>query len=306
MMLLKDFISGSVGGLESLYGHEEAKSVVFMLCEACLGTKSYTHIIEPGYEIPKEKQPFLDAAMKRLETGEPIQYVLGYADFAGFRFKVDPAVLIPRPETELLYRMSGEAVARRMRMIAAYGRTGVKVLDLCTGSGCIAWPLALSYPGTKVVGVDISEAALGIARGQDFGRTVKKSGASEPLFVQADVLSVSDDDSLPDEICRMGKFDVLVSNPPYVRESEKSLMRKNVCGFEPELALFVPDDDPLKFYRAIALWAGMVLADGGSGFVEINEAFGPQTARLFMDSGFLNVGTVKDFCGKNRFVRFTK
>ena len=103
-----------------------------------------------------------------------------------------------------------------------------------------------------------------------------------------------------------GKFDVLVSNPPYVRESEKSLMRKNVCGFEPELALFVPDDDPLKFYRAIALWDGMVLADGGSGFVEINEAFGPQTARLFMDSGFLNVGTVKDFCGKNRFVRFTK
>lgn len=304
-MLLKDFISGSVRGLEPLYGREEAKSLVLMLCEACLGTKSYTHIVNPEYSIDISRQAELDAAMKRLETGEPVQYVLGYADFAGYRFRVTPSVLIPRPETEQLFRIAGESVARRLRMKSAFGRSGVKVLDLCTGSGCLAWSLALSYPAARVLAADISQEALDVASGQNFKSEMKKTGAVRPEFTRADVLD-TDAAGLTEPMARWGGFDVLVSNPPYVRDSEKSLMRKNVCDFEPGIALFVPDEDPLVFYRAIALWAGKALVDGGAGFVEINEAFGPETRQVFREEGFTDAELVKDFCGKNRFVRFTK
>ena len=305
-MLLKDFISGSVSDLEALYGPDEAKSIVLMLCEALLGTRSYTHIIEPGYEIAAGKRASLDAAMQRLKEGEPLQYVLGYAHFSGFMFRVDPSVLIPRPETELLCRMSGEALDMKRRRLDAFGRKDVKVLDLCTGSGCIAWTLALSCPGCRVMGVDISEGALRTADGQDFGGEIKRTGALKPVFIREDVLALAEDGPLPDAVAGWGGFDILVSNPPYVRDSERAMMRRNVCDFEPGLALFVPDEDPLKFYRSIAVWAKLAMVDGGAGFVEINEAFGEQTAALFRGAGFRNVGAVKDFCGKNRFVRFTK
>ena len=116
------------------------------------------------------------------------------------------------------------------------------------------------------------------------------------------------DDSSPlhHAVEKWGGFDILVSNPPYVRDSEKAVMRKNVCDFEPGTALFVPDSDPLVFYRAIAVWAGMALVDGGAGFVEINEAFGPETKQVFQKEGFSNVEVSNDFCGKNRFVKFIK
>ena len=188
----------------------------------------------------------------------------------------------------------------------AFGRKDVKVLDLCTGSGCIAWTLALSCPGCRVMGVDISEGALRTADGQDFGGEIKRTGALKPVFIREDVLALAEDGPLPDAVAGWGGFDILVSNPPYVRDSERAMMRRNVCDFEPGLALFVPDEDPLKFYRSIAVWAKLALVDGGAGFVEINEAFGEQTAALFRGAGFRNVGAVKDFCGKNRFVRFTK
>lgn len=305
-MLLKDFISGSVQELEPLYGQEEAKSIVLMLCEAVLDTKSYTHIVNPEYTVDGNRLPELEAAMKRLQTGEPVQYVLGYTDFAGYRFKVNPSVLIPRPETEQLFRISGESVARRRRMMSAFGKNGVRVLDLCTGSGCLAWSLALAYPGTRVLGTDISQEALDVASWQDFKSELKKSGAVRPEFIQADVLVQDDSSPLHHAVEKWGGFDILVSNPPYVRDSEKAVMRKNVCDFEPGTALFVPDSDPLVFYRAIAVWAGMALVDGGAGFVEINEAFGPETKQVFQKEGFSNVEVSNDFCGKNRFVKFIK
>ena len=154
--------------------------------------------------------------------------------------------------------------------------------------------------------MDISEGALRTADGQDFGGEIKRTGALKPVFIREDVLALAEDGPLPDAVAGWGGFDILVSNPPYVRDSERAMMRRNVCDFEPGLALFVPDEDPLKFYRSIAVWAKLALVDGGAGFVEINEAFGEQTAALFRGAGFRNVGAVKDFCGKNRFVRFTK
>ena len=304
-MLLKDFIAQSSRVLEPLYGAEEARAVVLVLCEAFLGTKNYTHIVSPEYAVDSGKQPALEAAMKRLAAGEPVQYVLGYSDFCGLRFKVDPSVLIPRPETEQMCRMAGESVARRMRMRRAFGKPEVKVLDLCTGSGCIAWSLAVSNPETRALGIDISEAAVKTARGQDFKAECKMEGVIRPVFVNADVL-LEEGDDLPDSVTGWNGFDIIVSNPPYVRESEKSLMRTNVCDFEPALALFVPDDDPLKFYKAVAVWAGKVLAPDGVGYVEINEASGPDTECLFRQYGFSDVEVLKDFCGKNRFVKFAR
>lgn len=305
-MLLKEYIAGSSQDLASVYAPEEARALVMMLCEAYLGTRNYTHIVNPDYSVDKESQARLDAALQRLKAGEPIQYVLGYADFYGFRFKVTPSVLIPRPETEQMCRLAMNSVGRKKRMRSAFGDAEVKVLDLCTGSGCLAWSIALSAPGVKVLAVDVSDDALAVAESQDFKAEIKKSGAVAPTFLKADVLSVEEDGALPEEVSSWGQFDILVSNPPYVRESEKAQMRKNVLDYEPSLALFVSDDDPLVFYRAIAAWAEKALASGGRGFVEINEAFGPETRKLFVEKGFSNVELITDFCGKNRFVKFFK
>ena len=140
----------------------------------------------------------------------------------------------------------------------------MRVLDLCTGSGCIAWSVALSVPGTEVVGVDISEPALAVARSQDFARECKERKAKAPLFVCADVLDTEQDFD-------HGTFDLILSNPPYITESEKDRMHRNVLEHEPHLALFVPDGDPLVFYRAVAAWSRRFLAEEGRGMAEINE-----------------------------------
>ena len=227
-----------------------------------------------------------------------------------FRTKVD----VPRPGFEIgpqerilcVGSCFADSIGRRRRMRSAFGTTAVKVLDLCTGSGCLAWSLALSSPGTQVLAVDISPEALATAEGQDFKAELKKTGAVRPVFLRSDILDTGDGTPLSGAVAEWGQFDILVSNPPYVRDSERAVMRKNVLEFEPGLALFVPDSDPLKFYRAIAVWAGRSLSDGGACFVEINEAFGPETRKLFSGSGFSNVEVLTDFCGKNRFVKFIK
>ena len=168
---------------------------------------------------------------------------------------------------------------------------------MCTGSGCIAWTLALELPGAQVTAVDISDGALDVASSQDFGEELL-SGAKAPAFLKADVLN-----SPPSDI---GMFDIIVSNPPYVMESEKAFMRTNVLDHEPHLALFVSDDDPLLFYRAVAKWALLMLRPGGYGIVEINEALAFDTEEVFLDLGFRNVRTIKDLHDKDRFVEFYK
>ena len=300
-MLLADFIKKGVAALEPLYPTAEAHSIVLMLCESLIGTKSYTHIVEPRYDIDKKAEQPLAEAMLRLQAGEPIQYVIGRTDFCGHSFKVNRNVLIPRPETELLVREAIKIAGRIQRMRIPYGKSAepVRVLDLCTGSGNIAWSVALGVPGARVVGVDISESALDVARSQNFSADLKSTGALAPTFVAADVLDTEQE-------FNYGSFDLILSNPPYIMEKERALLRKNVVDYEPASALFVPDDDPLLFYRAVARWSERFLSPDGKGLTEINEVLPKETVAVFRDSGFGEINVVKDFFDKNRFVFYMK
>lgn len=300
-MLLKDFIHGAVSSLEKLYLQNEARSIVFMLCEDVLGTKSYTHIVEPDFTIDQSRLSGLQQMLARLESGEPLQYVVGHASFCGYDFKVTPDVLIPRQETEMLCRNAIDFASRISRMRVSGGRfaSPVRALDLCTGSGCIAWTIALSVPGVEVVAADISEKALEIARTQNFKEQVKNHNIKVPRFVRQDILDMETDPEY-------GKFDLMTSNPPYVRESERKDMNKNVLEHEPESALYVTDEDPLNYYRAIAVWSDRCLNPDGLGLTEINEAFGKQVCDIFYDAGFTRTEIVKDLNNKNRIVRYSR
>ena len=300
-MLLTDFISRGVAALEPLYPTAEAHNIVLMLCESLIGTKSYTHIVEPKYSIDKKWEQPLAEAMVRLQAGEPIQYVIGRTDFCGHSFRVTRDVLIPRPETELLVREAIKIAGRIHRMRIPYGKSAepVRVLDLCTGSGNIAWSVALGVPGARVVGVDISEAALAVARSQNFSADLKATGALAPTFVAADILDTEQE-------FNYGSFDLVLSNPPYIMEKERPLLRKNVVDYEPDSALFVPDDDPLLYYRAVAKWSLRFLAPDGFGLTEINEVLPEETKEVFANSGFKEIDVVKDFFDKNRFVFYIK
>lgn len=280
-MFLKELIAKGVETISTLFPEREAREMVLMFLQHRLGTSRHTHILEPSYEVSSGAAADCLAAFDRMAAGEPIQYIIGKAYFYDREFSVTPSVLIPRPETELLVR-DALVWARRS------AHRSLRILDLCTGSGCIAWSMALELPGSEVVAVDISEGALAVASGQEL------EGVA-PRFIKADVLAGPVDG--------LGKFDMILSNPPYVMDSEKALMRKNVLDHEPWLALFVPDDDPLVFYRAVASWAKELLNDGGLCLVEINEALGIETAQVFVEAGFHDVKVLHDLNSRDRFVR---
>lgn len=300
-MLLVDFLKEGTRSLESLYPTVEARNLVSLLCQELIGVQNYTHIIEPQYVIAKKDEPLLEAGLERLKTGEPIQYVVGGCEFCGRRFHVTPDTLIPRPETEMLVREAIKVADRLHRLRSPYGKGAepVRVLDLCTGSGNIAWSVALGVPGVQVVGVDISDGALEVARGQNFAAELKATGALAPTFVKADVLD-------PGQDFPWGPFDLILSNPPYIQEKEKAAMRRNVLDYEPALALFVPDEDPLLFYRAVAAWSIRFFTPDGMGFSEINEELGTDTLEVFRAAGFQEVELLNDFFDKNRFIFYKK
>lgn len=300
-MLLAEFVKAGTKALESLYPQKEARSIVLMLCEEVLGTENYTHIVEPEFKIDDKKLPELEAAMERLKKMEPVQYVLGHTEFYGRTFKVDPAVLIPRPETEFLCRDAIKLGMRVYRMRSPYGKNAepVRILDLCTGSGCIAWTMALSIPGSRVTAVDISDAALEVAAGQDFASELKSKETFKPEFMKADVLD-------SEQEIELGPFDMVLSNPPYIMESEKEDMRRNVLEYEPESALFVPDDDPLLFYRAIARWSQRFMSPEGVGLSEVNESLARQTETVFKAAGYAHTEIVRDLSDKNRYIIYHK
>ena len=345
-MLLKELIAIGVETISSSYPEGEAREMVYAFLERHIGTKRHTHIVEPGYEVAEADASAALAAFERMVSGEPLQYVTGFADFYGRQFRVTPDVLIPRPETELLCR---EVINKTSSDVAPgpgiceckYGKgkrapmpprglspqvTGglkmcidpesARILDLCTGSGCIAWTLALEMAGAEVTAVDISDGALTVASLQDFTDEMARTGAHAPTFVKADVLAgpPSDLESHPSASCHpersegsfMQQYDIIVSNPPYVMDKEKALMRTNVLDHEPHLALFVSDDDPLVFYRAVAQWALALLKPDGYGIVEINEALGPETAQIYTDAGFRDVNIIRDLSDRNRFVSFRR
>lgn len=315
-MRLADLIKEGVQTLSALYPEREAREMVYAALENLLGTTRHTHILEPCYKVSDDDLAEVRDAFAKLASSEPLQYVLKEAWFYGRRFNVSPDVLIPRPETEILCRTVIDAPygmdiqdvpppargcpslrGRGSGISIPYGHTP-RILDLCTGSGCIAWTLALEIPGSDVVAVDISDGALKVADGQDFSEELSSTGARKPQFFKADVLA--------QPLTYLGQFDIIVSNPPYVMESEKALMRANVLDHEPHLALFVSDDDPLLFYRAVAKWALLMLRPGGYGIVEINEALAFDTEEVFLDLGFRNVRTIKDLHDRDRFVEFYK
>ena len=282
-MFLKELIDKGTETISQAFPEREAREMVLMFLQHSIGVTRHTHILEPSFEVSDDAAVEAIGAFERMAVGEPIQYIIGKAYFYDREFMVTPDVLIPRPETELLVR---EALNWACRS----GRKSMRIADLCTGSGCIAWSMALELPGSEVIAVDISDGALAVASGQKF------ESVAAPRFIKADVLA-----SPPDGL---GCYDMILSNPPYVMESEKALMRKNVLDHEPHMALFVPDADPLVFYRAVADQAYELLAPDGFGVVEINEALGEETAEVFRSRGFLKAEVVKDLYEKDRFVRF--
>lgn len=300
-MLLKDYISESIASLQHLYTSQEARSIVLMVCGDILGVRSYTHIVEPQTEVPESKMPALEDAISRLRAWEPVQYVLGKATFHDLCFRVNPSVLIPRPETEEIVSAAIGIADRIQRMRKADGVTAgpARVLDLCTGSGCIAWTMAICVPGCEVVAVDLSTEALKVAQSQDFAGLLEDRHAKAPRFVCADVLDIG-------HIPSWDSFDLIISNPPYVLDSQKADMRRNVLEHEPSMALFVPDGDPLMFYRAVAAWANRLLAPGGQGIVEINDMLGRETEAVFRESGFTHTSLIKDFTDRDRSVVFSR
>lgn len=322
-MLLKELINKGAETVSTMYPEREAREMVFAFLEHHLGTRRHTHIVEPDYEVSDENASVALAAFGRMASGEPLQYVTGRADYYGREFNVTPSVLIPRPETELLCRMALDAVAERSECskiplplrdslpLAGDGKLSFpnnrhtedrfNILDLCTGSGCIAWTMALECPQADVTAVDISDEALQVASHQNFQQEMERTGAKAPVFCKADVLAGPEDFSRADR-----KYELILSNPPYVMDKEKALMRANVLEHEPHLALFVSDEDPLVFYRAVAGWASALLAADGIGIVEINEALGSETAQVFLDAGFSSAKIIKDFSDRDRFVVFTR
>lgn len=221
-------------------------------------------------------------AALRAAAGEPLQYIFGYTEFCGHRIEVEPGVLIPRPETEEMTL----AIIRDNR-----GFTGV-VTDLCTGSGCIAIALSLAFPGAAVTATDLSEAALAVAR-----RNISNTGATVNL-IKSDILT--------DSPSAVPPGDIIVSNPPYVTMHEQGAMHRNVVDYEPPEALFVPDDDPLVYYRAIAAVAETQLLPGGTLWLEVNESLANETAALFTAPFFREIQVIRDIRGKERFVKVKK
>lgn len=268
--------------LDSLYPETEILSFFYLLLEHHFGTKKIDLALEP--ELMRKKWPekrFLEALGQLLEE-RPIQYVVGHAEFAGLKFKVNENVLIPRPETEELVEWMLETIDRRQPL---------RILDIGTGSGCMPITLSLQIPSAEIHAVDISEKALELAR-----ENTQRLGA-EVRFFNLDILTV---ESLAKN------YDVIVSNPPYVRLSEKNEMRGNVLKHEPDLALFVYDEDPLLFYRKIAALGKSALTENGMLFFEINENLAEPVREALSNLSYQNIEVRKDIYGKNRMIRAIK
>lgn len=263
------------------YDAGEARAVLRLLLEKRFGL-SWTEVLCGAVEtLSYEQQSDLESLTRLLEEGVPVQYVLGEVDFLGRSFYVGEGVLIPRPETELLVQQVIEE---------AKDYEGVRLLDIGTGSGCIAISLALENEDWQVEGWDISDDALKIAK----HNTAKHSVMNVKLR-KIDILHHTNTSN--------EKFTAIVSNPPYICNKERAQMESHVLDYEPELALFVPDEDPLLFYRAITAFAKTSLIEGGHLLFEINREYGHEVAMLMKDNGFTNVNIQKDQFGNDRIVK---
>ena len=272
--------------LTPLYDAGEAQAIVRTVLDVEYGMTLTDIICGKVNELSSDEERNLEEIIARLQNGEPVQYVLGEADFAGRTFHVEPGVLIPRPETAELCQWIEEEVSS----LKADERK--QILDICTGSGCIAITLGLNIPNSEVTGWDISEDALRIAQGNV---EMLKAGNVRIEYQDALMLPKAAEAA-----------DIIVSNPPYICEKEKADMEKNVLEHEPNIALFVPDEEPLKFYRAIAEYASSALKSEGALYFEINPIYEKETREMLEELGFKDIETKEDAFGKKRMMKAKK
>lgn len=266
--------------LSPIYSRQEIESISKLIFENILGFSRLQIHLNQHKTISEANLTQIKEILNRLSQFEPIQYILGETEFYGIRLKVNRGVLIPRPETEELVDW----------IISDCQQSTPALLDIGTGSGCIPIAIVKNIPGASAEGWDISSDALAIAN--------ENAAINNIILIlqHADILK----SVLPEN---KNKFDIIVSNPPYVTNSERQLMQKNVLDYEPDIALFVPDNDALVFYRAIADLAIIRLKPGGHLYFEINERFGNETAELLVSKGFINILLKKDINGKYRMIK---
>ena len=314
--------------LTPLYDAGEAQAIVRTVLDVKYGMTLTDIICGKVNEISADEERKLEEIIIRLQKGEPVQYVLGEADFAGRPFHVEPGVLIPRPETAELCQWiekdmieksivsSGDSSEDSSGNSPQATDDARRILDICTGSGCIAITLGLNIPNSEVTGWDISEDALRIAQGNvemmkaGNVRIEHQDALALPKAAETDNEKMKGNDDK--EVVKpkgeaktpsTQKWDLIVSNPPYICEKEKADMEKNVLEHEPSLALFVPDEDPLKFYRAIAEYASSALKSGGALYFEINPIYEKETREMLLKLDFKDIETKEDAFGKKRMMR---
>lgn len=283
-MKLKDIQHTFHQVLDGIYGKEEVDSFFYLLTDSFYKVSRMTLALEPAFSVD-DFEPILNA-LELLKQEKPIQYILGETEFYGLRFKVNAHTLIPRPETE-------ELVSWILNQDLKPNAQHLKILDIGTGSGCIAISLAKLLPNAKVYALDVSSEALKVAKQN------AELNAVEIEFIEADILKTEDGSWKTEAI----EFDIIVSNPPYVRELEKELMKPNVLNNEPHLALFVKDEDPLLFYRTITKFAVSKLSENGMLFFEINEFLGNNMIQLFVENNFSNIELKQDIFKKDRMIK---
>ena len=275
-MILKEAIEQLKSGLDGVVEPREAQAMIRAVCEDVFNYDPVDVSLRQDSELPEFAPQRIADIISRLRRGEPLQYIVGSARFHGHKFKVSPSVLIPRPETEQLVDL----------IIDENPGSDLRVLDMGTGSGCIAISLARALKFAQVDALDVSRDALAVARENAAALKVNVR------FFESDML-------LPQPAAR---YDIIVSNPPYVCWSEREAMERNVKDYEPGQALFVPDNDPLLFYKAIAPYAVQSLERGGRLYLEINQRFGAEVKQLLEAAGFDEVRIVDDSYGNPRFV----
>ena len=269
--------------LEDYYKKQEAAALINILIKSFFGMSRSDLVMNPGYRLSESEILKLHFAVKQLKDYKPVQYIIKKIDFVNVRLMVNESVLIPRPETEELVSM----------IIDREKEEHLRILDVGTGSGCIAIALAKNLKNPKVYAIDVSGPALKTASKNAFINEVMV------YFIHFNILEQN-------EIEEMDMLDIIVSNPPYVTESDKALMQENVLRFEPHEALFVQGGDPLLFYKAILYFAGDHLNTNGRIYFEVNEQYGKEVAGLLTRQGFSKVDLFQDINGKNRFVAGVK
>ncbi|SIQ58474.1 peptide chain release factor N(5)-glutamine methyltransferase [Maribacter ulvicola] len=288
-MLLKEIKNIFHAELDVIYGKEEVDSFFYLLIEHYFDLERFILAIQPELVIDKAQEIVIFKALSELKLEKPIQHIMGTAHFMDLDFMVNKHVLIPRPETEELVRWVLDDFKTATNALT--------ILDMGTGSGCIPISLDKNLTDAKVLGLDISTDALKVA--EENNRLLN----ADVKFLHADILSLEKETSTKE---LNQKFDIVISNPPYVRELEKAEMQSNVIDHEPSLALFVPDEDPLKFYSAVVNYAAEHLNENGCLYLEINQYLGEETKHLLLDSNFKTIELKKDMFGNDRMIKGIK